>query len=57
MQSRNKDADVENRLVDTVRKGGGGMNSESSIAIYTLPYVKQIVQSCYITQGAQPSIL
>ena len=31
------------------------MNRESSIEIYTLQCVKQIVMgSCYITQGAQP---
>ena len=32
----------KNRLVDTVGEGEGGMNSESSFEIYTLPCVKQI---------------
>ena len=34
-----------------------GMNGESSIGIYTLPYVKQLVRSCCITQRAQPNTL
>ena len=42
MQGRNRDADVENGLVDVGRGGGGEMNWESSIDIYTLPCVKQI---------------
>ena len=37
---RNRDADVQNRLVDTVREGEGGMNWESSIDTYTLPTSK-----------------
>ena len=55
MPGRNKDADVENRLVDTVGKGGGGMHSESSTAMHILPYVKQIAQSCCITQEFNPA--
>ena len=31
MQGNNKDADVENRLVDTAGEGEGGMDGESSI--------------------------
>ena len=31
MQGNNKDADVENRLVDTAGKGEGRMNWESGI--------------------------
>ena len=38
-QDRNKDADVENGLEDTVGRGKLG-RSESSIDIYTLPNVK-----------------
>ena len=34
------DADIENRLVDTEGAGEGGMNWESSMETYTLPYVK-----------------
>ena len=40
VQGRNKDADVENGLVNTVRVGEGGMNWESSIDIYILTHVK-----------------
>ena len=34
------DADAENRLVDTVGEGEGGMNGESSVETYILTYVK-----------------
>ena len=33
------DADIGNRLVDTVGEGEGGMNWESSIVTYELQYV------------------
>ena len=36
----NRDADVENRYVDTVGKGEGETNWESRIDIYTLLCVK-----------------
>ena len=39
---RNREANVENGLVNTLEKGEGGTKWESSIEIYTLPYVKQI---------------
>ena len=42
MQSRNKDADIENRLVGTAGEQEGGMNSERSTETYALLYVKQI---------------
>ena len=43
MQGRNRDTDIEDRLVDT--GGGGGVEErvgriENSIETYTLPYVK-----------------
>ena len=41
-QGRNKDTEVEDGLVGTVREGEVGTNWESSIEIYTLPCVKQI---------------
>ena len=41
MQGRNRDADIEKRLVDTVGEGEGGMNWECSIKTYILPGVKQ----------------
>ena len=34
------DADIENRLVNTVAEGEGGINWESSIETYALQYVK-----------------
>ena len=42
MQGRNRDADVENGLVDTEGEGESGLNWESSTDIYTLPCIKQI---------------
>ena len=41
LQGRNRDSDIENRLMDTVGKGEGEMNWESSIETYTLPRVKE----------------
>ena len=40
LQGRNRDADVENGLVDTVGEGKSGINSESSTDIYIPPCVK-----------------
>ena len=40
MQGSSKDADIENRVVDTEREEEGGTNGESSIETYILPYVK-----------------
>ena len=37
---RNRDVDVENRHVDTVGRGEGGKNWESSTDIYTPPCAK-----------------
>ena len=39
LQGRNGDADVENRLVNTVR-GRRGRDKQSSLEIYTLPCAK-----------------
>ena len=38
MQSRNRDADVGNGLVNTAGEGDSETNGERSIDIYTLPY-------------------
>ena len=38
----NGDADIENRLLDTVGEGDSGTNWESSIEEYTLSYTKWI---------------
>ena len=42
MWGSNGDADIENRLKDTVREGEGGMNRKSNIETYTLPHVRQV---------------
>ena len=54
LQGSRGDTDIENRLVDTVGEGEGGMDWENSTETYTLPYVKQIESGiCCVTQGAQ----
>ena len=40
LQGRNRNADVEEGLVDTVGEGEGGMNWEIRVDINTLPCVK-----------------
>ena len=41
LQSKNGDTDIENRLTDMgVGEGERGMNGESSMGAYTLPYIK-----------------
>ena len=42
MQGSNEDADIENRVVDTVEEGEGGLNGESIMERYTLSYGKYI---------------
>ena len=42
MQNRKRDTDVQNRLLDSVREGEGGMFQENSIETCTLSRVKQI---------------
>ena len=37
----NRDVDIEESLVDTLGKGEGGTNGESSTETYTLPLAKQ----------------
>ena len=39
-QESNRDADIENRLMDTLVEGGDEMNWESNNEAYTLPHVK-----------------
>ena len=40
LQGSNGDADIENRLLDTVGEKEGGIIWENNIKTYTLPYVK-----------------
>ena len=42
MQNRKRDTDVQNRLLDSVGEGEGGMFQENSIETYILSGVKQI---------------
>ena len=42
MQNRKRDTDVQNRLLDSVGEGKGGMFRENSIEICVLSRVKQI---------------
>ena len=42
MQNRKRDTDVQNRLLDSVGEGKGGMFRENSIATCILSIVKQI---------------
>ena len=42
MQNRKRDTDVQNRLLDSVGKGEGGMFQENSIETCILSRVKQI---------------
>ena len=42
MQNRKRDTDVQNRLLDSVREGEGGMFQENSIETCILSIVKQI---------------
>ena len=40
MKSSKGDTDIQNRLLDSVGAGEGGMIGENSIETYTLPYIK-----------------
>ena len=43
MQNRKRDTDVQNRLLDSVGEGEGGMFRENSIKTCILSIVKQII--------------
>ena len=52
------DADIENRLVDTVGEGEGGANGDSSMETYKWPHIKQRASGiCCMTQGTQTGAL
>ena len=42
MQNRKRDTDVQNRILDSVGEGQGGMFRENSMETSTLSRVKQI---------------
>ena len=45
MQNRKRDTDLQNRLLDSVGEGEGGMFWETSIETSTLSMVKQIIST------------
>ena len=45
MQGSKGDRDINNRLLDSVGEGKGGMIWEKSIQTYTLPYAKQMASA------------
>ena len=54
MQDRKRDADVKNRLLDSVGEGEGGMLRENSIETSILSRVKQITSPGWMHEmGAQ----
>ena len=54
MQSRKRDTDVQNRLLDSVGEGKAGMFSENSIETSILSRVKQITSPGWMHEtGAQ----
>ena len=50
MQNRKRDTDVQNRLLDSVGEGEGGMFQENSTEICILPRVKQITSSGWMLE-------
>ena len=48
MQNRKRDTDVQNRLLDSVGEGEGGMFRENSIETCILSIVKQITSPGWI---------
>ena len=50
MQNRKRDTDVQNRLLDSVGEGEGGMFREDSIETSTLLRVKQITSPGWIRE-------
>ena len=54
MQNRKRDTDVQNRLLDSVGEGKGGMFRENSIETIILSRVKQITSPGWMHEtGAQ----
>ena len=48
MQNRKRDTDIQNRLLDSVGEGEGGMFWENSIETSILSRVKQIASPCWM---------
>ena len=52
MQNRKRDTDVQNRLLDSVGEGEGGMFQENSIKTCILSRVKQISSSGWMQEAS-----
>ena len=52
MKGSKVDTDIQNRHLDTLGEGKGGMIWENGIETYTLPYLKQIVSWSLIYSGS-----
>ena len=50
MQNRKRNTDVQNRLLDSVGEGEGGMFQENSIETCILSRVKQITSPCWMNE-------
>ena len=48
MQNRKRDTDVQNRILDSVGEGEGGMFQENSIKTCILPRMKQITSPAWV---------
>ena len=48
MQNRKRDTDIQNRLLDSVGEGEGGMFQENSIETCILSRVKQIISPAWM---------
>ena len=57
MQSSTGDTDVNNRLLDSVWEGKGGVTGENSIETHTLPYVKQMASASSTHEAGHPKPL
>ena len=54
MQNRKRDTDVQNRLLDSVGEGEGGMFRENSIETNILSMVKQITSPGWMHETSAP---
>ena len=55
MQNRKRDTDVQNRLLDSVGEGKGGMFLENSIETFILSRVKQITSPGWMHETSAQS--
>ena len=56
MEGSKGDADIKNRLLDSVGESEGGMICENSIETYTLPYVKQTAGRNFLYDAGNPNL-